>query len=130
MSSYYKRITDQLAEDRENRRKHVPRAERRTQDFGKIAKRVSLLAGLVIVIALAVLYVGDSALLRYRVSAQKNAFGEITVHPYYAMHLKNGRTEFSFQPDEQERCVNSLFPHLGMTPCWYLSRHPDKRTDI
>jgi hypothetical protein len=27
-------------------------------------------------------------------------------------------------------CVNSLFPHQGYLPCWYLSKHTDQRTDI
>lgn len=130
MSSYYKRITDQLAEDRENRKKQTLPTARRTRHFASIAKRVALFATLVIVIAGAVLYIGDDALFRYRVSRQKNAIGQVTVHSYFAMHMKNGRTEFSFQPDQEERCVNSLFPHLGMSPCWYLRRHPDKRIDI
>ena len=130
MSGYYKRITEQLVEDRVHRRKQRARTTRQTKTFGGIAKRIFVFASLAVVIGVAVLFIGDYAVLRYRVSAQKNAFGEVTVHPYYALHLKNGRTEFSFQPDEQERCVDSLFPHLGMTPCWYLRRHPDRRTDI
>ncbi len=129
MSGYYKRITEELAEDREKRRR-APWSSENRFDYGRIVQRVFSIALIAIVFGAAVLFVGDYALLRYRVSAQKNAFAQVTVHPYYAMHLKNGRTEFSFQPDEQERCVNSLFPHLGMSPCWYLSRHPDKRTDI
>jgi hypothetical protein len=26
--------------------------------------------------------------------------------------------------------VHALFPHAGALPCWYLSRHPEQRTDI
>ena len=97
---------------------------------GRLLKRALFALLIVTVFTLAILYVGDYFVLRYRVAPQKNAFDQVTVRPYYALHLKNGKTEFSFQPEQQERCVNSLFPHLGMTPCWYLRRHPDKRTDI
>lgn len=131
MTGYYKRITDELAQDREQLRSDRLR-DKRSGDFryGRLLKRVLIGVAAFAVAAAAILYIGDYALLRYRVMAQKNAFDDVTVKPYYAMHLKSGRTEFSFQPDEQERCVNSLFPHLGMSPCWYLRRHPEKRTDI
>jgi hypothetical protein len=26
--------------------------------------------------------------------------------------------------------VNSLFPHAGHVPCWYLKRHTQQETDI
>jgi hypothetical protein len=26
--------------------------------------------------------------------------------------------------------VNSLFPHAGDVPCWYLKRHTQQETDI
>ncbi len=52
------------------------------------------------------------------------------VRPYYAVRLKSGKTEFLFQAPRQQTCVNSLFPHFGTAPCWYLQRHPEQRTDI
>ena len=129
MSGYYKRITDEIARDRQERR-----ARRSSASMGlpvaRILKRALIATAVFVVASLAIVYIGDYIVIYYRVAAQKNAYGEVTLQPYYAMHLKNGRTEFSFQPEEQERCVNSLFPHFGMSPCWYLRRHPEKRTDI
>ncbi|MGZ4787978.1 MAG: hypothetical protein ACXVZV_02490 [Terriglobales bacterium] len=129
MTGYYKRITDELARDLDELRRTRSDTGNGSA-YGRLVKRALLATMIAAVAALLVVYVGDYFVLRYRISAQKNPFGEITVQPYYAMHLKNGKTEFSFQPEQQERCVNSLFPHLGLTPCWYLRRHPDKRTDI
>jgi len=37
--------------------------------------------------------------------------------------MKNGKTEYTFDPPVPQECVNSLFPHFGDPPCWYLSRH-------
>jgi len=128
VSGYYKRITDELARDREQRRPATRESTRFTNSaFLKKGLRSTLI---LVVAALALFYVGDYVLIRYRAAAHKNAYGAVAVQPYYAMHLKNGNTEFSFQPNETQTCVNSVFPHLGMTPCWYLRRHPERRTDI
>src|SRR5579864_6052186 len=86
---------------------------------------VLLLAGLA-----ALAFAGDYAVLRYRIAAQKDPFGAVTVRPYYAVRLKSGKTEFIFQAPRQQTCVNSLFPHFGTAPCWYLQRHPERRIDI
>jgi hypothetical protein len=43
---------------------------------------------------------------------------------------KNGKTQFIFDPPGPESCVNALFPHSGMQPCWYLRRNPEQRTNI
>jgi hypothetical protein len=36
---------------------------------------------------------------------------------------KDGKTEYEEGDPETQTCVNSLFPHLGYSPCWYLRRH-------
>lgn len=56
--------------------------------------------------------------------------GSVQVQRYYAVTLKNKKTEFMFDPPEPETCVNSLFPHYGDSPCWYLARHKKQRVDI
>ena len=86
---------------------------------------VLLLAGLT-----AVAFAADYAVIRYRIGTQRAPFGTVLVRPYYAVRLKSGKTEFLFQQPQPETCVNSWFPHFGRTPCWYLRRHPEKRTDI
>jgi hypothetical protein len=72
----------------------------------------------------------DYGVFEIRVATNRHAYGSVTVNPYYAVLLKNGKTEFIFDPSYGETCVNALFPHAGALPCWYLSRHPDRRTDV
>jgi len=72
----------------------------------------------------------DLAVIRIRIAANRNPYGSVVVSHYYAILLKNGKTQFIFDPPQAETCVNALFPHSGMQPCWYLSRHPEQRTNI
>ena len=72
----------------------------------------------------------DFALFRVRVATNRNAYGSVTVSHYYAVLQKNGKTQFIFEPPGPESCVHALFPHSDALPCWYLSRHPERRTDI
>jgi uncharacterized membrane protein len=72
----------------------------------------------------------DYAVFRYRVAANRQPFGQITVSSYDAVQQKNGKTEFLFNPPEAQTCVHALFPHAGYVPCWYLQRHTEPRTDI
>jgi hypothetical protein len=72
----------------------------------------------------------DFVVFRIRIAANKNPYGSVTVNHYYAVLLKNGKTQYIFDPPAPDTCVHALFPHAGSLPCWYLSRHPDRRTDI
>jgi hypothetical protein len=72
----------------------------------------------------------DFAIFRIRVAVNRNPYGSVTVNRYYAVLQKNGKTQFIFDPPAPETCVNALFPHGGSMPCWYLTRHPDQRTNI
>ena len=72
----------------------------------------------------------DYAVFRVRVVAKWDAYGSVVVDHYYAVLQKNGKTELIFDPPGPQTCVNALFPHAGWMPCWYLSRHPEQRTDI
>jgi hypothetical protein len=74
--------------------------------------------------ALAAIYGADY------LAARTNPLGSVQVQPYYAIHLKNKRVEFDFNvPQETDSCVQSIAPHLGYPPCWYLKRHASKRID-
>ncbi len=92
----------------------------------KIAAR----ALLAIIVLLAIAYVCDYALLRYRIARNRDAFGTVTVQKFYAIREKTGKTEFGTGDPEDVTCANSLFPHSGYTPCWYLRRHPEQQIDI
>ena len=79
---------------------------------------------------IAVLYVCDYLSVRYHIPRNRNPLGTVKVQQYYAVQLKNKRTELMFLDPQYETCVHSLFPHLGYAPCWYVSRHSKKRIDM
>lgn len=74
-------------------------------------------------------FVVDFGLFRLRVAANRNPYGSVVVSHSYAVLQKNGKTQFIFDPPAPETCVHALFPHSGMQPCWYLSRHPEQQTN-
>jgi len=78
----------------------------------------------------AVAYGLDFTVFKIRAATNRNPYGSVTVNHYYAILQKNGKTQLIFDPPQAQTCVNALFPHQGSLPCWYLSRHPDQRTDI
>ena len=75
-------------------------------------------------------FVVDLGLFRLRVIAHRDPYGSVVVSHYYAVAQKSGKTQFIFDPPGPETCVNALFPHSGLQPCWYLKRYPEQRTDI
>jgi len=84
--------------------------------------------GLLVLLAAAFIFVGDY--LAVRLPGSRNPFGTLTVQPYYAIRLKNKKTEFDFNaPPETRVCVHSLFPHLGYPPCWYAAKQTQPRID-
>lgn len=85
---------------------------------------------LIVLVSLAIVYALDYAVLRYRIATNRNPYGTVTVRPYYAVPRKDHKTEFLFDDPHDQTCVNSLFPHFGDTPCWYLTRHTEPRIDM
>ena len=83
----------------------------------------------IVVVTLVLAYAGDYLALQYRNRAH-NAFGQVTIQNYYAVPRKDGRTEYMLEDPVTKTCVHSLFPHLGYSPCWYLSRRTEKRENI
>ena len=75
-------------------------------------------------------YVCDYLSVRYRILKSHEPFGVVTVRRYYAIRLKDGKTEYVFAEPETQTCVQSLFPHFGYNPCWYARRKNVKRIDI
>ena len=97
------------------------------KSLGTIAKRA--LAGAILLLWL--VYAADYLFLHYRVAHSKadDAFGSVVMERLYAIPQKNGATEYEFdawQPEVNTPCVHSLFPHLGLSPCWYLKRNSQK----
>jgi len=81
-------------------------------------------------ILLCVTYALDYAILRLRLTAKGQAFGSVTVYRYYAIQEKANKVNYVFLDSQSEKCVHSLFPHLSCSPCWYASRHTERKVDI
>ena len=79
-----------------------------------------------LVVAASTFYLADLIAWYFR----KNPTGTVTVHPYTAVPRKDKREEYLFDDPQDRTCVNSLLPHQRMTPCWYLRRHPEIRSDL
>ena len=89
----------------------------------KLVKRIALItAGL-----LALVYAGDYSSVRIPIPTGRAAYGTVTVRPYYDVGLKSGKSDFYFLDPQKQTCVNSLFPHMGYPPCWYLRKHAHPR---
>jgi hypothetical protein len=96
----------------------------------KQIRRIFLGSLLFILTTATLTYVADFGLFRLRVAAGRNPYGSVVVSRSYAVLQKNGKTQFIFDPPAPETCVHALLPHSGIRPCWYLSRHPEQRTNI
>lgn len=72
---------------------------------------------------IALVYVGDFVALRVPIPRSRVQFSSVTVRGYYDVTLKDGKSDFYFLDPRQQTCVNSLFPHMGYPPCWYVRRH-------
>ena len=89
----------------------------------KLLARIA--AGLVVLAVLA--FTVDYLLARGRGAA---AFRTVQVQPYYAVPLKDGKTEFMMLDPEDRTCVRALFPHFGCQPCWYLNGRKEQRINM
>ena len=77
------------------------------------------------VLAFLAIYLGDYAMARCK------PLGSVEVQPFYAIHQKNGKTEFDYSvPKETQTCVASLLPHMGSNPCWYVTKHRTRKIEI
>ena len=84
---------------------------------------------IIVLVVLGVVYLADFLSLRFRIPA-RDAFASVTVHTYYVVKLKNGRTEYDYAGDHDVSCTNSVFPQFGAKPCWYARRHTDEQINI
>lgn len=80
--------------------------------------------------AVLIVYTADYAVLRYRILRKLAPYDTVTVRYYYQVQEKGNRTEYAFASAQPQNCVNSLFPHLGLAPCWYLRRHAEQPIKI
>jgi len=94
------------------------------QHFVSALKRLLLLAVTLTVAA----YIVDFAWLHIRIWAPSAGKAYDTVHleRFYAVELKGDRYDFTPAPPEDRPCVVALFPHGGLSPCWYVRRLNNK----
>ena len=75
-----------------------------------------------LMVALAVLYVGDWAVWRVRV-AKGGGMGSVVVSSIVVMPLKDNKEEYDWGGTEDASCSLSIFPQAGSGACWWLRRH-------
>jgi hypothetical protein len=80
-----------------------------------------------LVAAVALTYAADYLVARSRGAG---ALHTVQVQPYYAVPLKDGKTEFMMLDPEDRTCVVALFPHFGYQPCWYLNGRKEQRINM
>lgn len=80
------------------------------------------LLGLIFLVAL--IWTGDYASFRYRLSkgAASAALQTVRIQRTYAIPRKDGRAEYVFGEPENVTCARSIFSHSGYTACWYLQK--------
>jgi hypothetical protein len=85
---------------------------------------------LVAAVLLASAYAGDYLWVRYRMAKGLDPMSTVTIETSYAIHKKDGKTEYDFAAPQTQVCIRAMFPHFGYEPCWYLNRHTQNRIDI
>src|SRR5579862_5528259 len=77
--------------------------------------------------AVALAYFVDYFLLVNRIPNGREQYGTVQVQQLLAVPQKDRKTEYIADPPQPEQCVHSLFPQVGLTPCWYLARHANQQ---
>ena len=84
-------------------------------------KRLLLrIAGLLLILA-AALHGLDYLSVSLRIP-NREPFSTIRVDQLYAIPNKWNEVDWSRGDPVMEKCVNSLLPHFGARPCWYVQR--------
>ena len=84
-----------------------------------VCQRLLLIGGAAVLL----LYLGDYISIAYRIPHGREQFGSVEVQKLLLVPQKDHKTEYIADPPQAQQCVHSLFPQLGLTPCWYLARH-------
>jgi hypothetical protein len=77
---------------------------------------------MVLAVLLGLLYVGDWAVLRVRVS-RGTAYDVVQVNQFLATPLKGNKVEYDLMDTVPMTCSRSIFPQQGNPACWWLRRH-------
>jgi hypothetical protein len=85
--------------------------------------RIAAKALVGLVVALALVYLGDWAVWRVRV-ARGDGMGQLTVSRVVVAPLKGNREEYYSDGKAEVECSRSLFAQGGSEACWWMARHP------
>ncbi|HEX3893147.1 MAG TPA: hypothetical protein VHW46_11300 [Terracidiphilus sp.] len=86
-----------------------------------------LLRAVLVLIALGIAtYAVDWIAFRLQGSPQSS----VTVNRTLVVPLKNNKQEYDYVGTFDEPCSVSLFPQVGLTPCWQLRRNPNENETI
>ena len=72
---------------------------------------------------LLVFYLCDYAALLLRIPGNREQLASVEIRRYYAIKQKSGQTEYAPADPLTRTCVQSVFPHFGVAPCWYVRKH-------
>ena len=81
---------------------------------------------LVLLVGFVVIYFGDYALFLLRGSP----LSKVTINQFQSVPLKGTKIEYDYLGTSDVPCSQSLFPHAGQNPCWYLRRNPNQNTSL
>jgi hypothetical protein len=73
--------------------------------------------------AVLLVYGADYISIAYQIPKGRVQFGSIEVEKLLAVPQKNQSTEYIAEDPQPEKCAYSIFPQLGLAPCWYVARH-------
>jgi hypothetical protein len=90
--------------------------------FLRFAWRWGIRAVAGLVVAIALLYLGDWVLWEVRV-ARGGGMGTVVVYQVVVAPLKGGKEEYYADGQVEASCSKSLFPQAGSGACWWLRRH-------
>ncbi len=86
-----------------------------------LVKRIATVA----IALVCILYAGDFISVKFR----HDPLSAVQINTIYAVPQKGGKTDYEPGDPMSETCVNSIFPHLGYAPCWYVSRDRNQQVN-
>jgi hypothetical protein len=92
------------------------------QNIASLLSRIAT----VLVVLIVVLYFVDYII----VSLRSEPTGTCQITKFYAVPQKDGKTSYEPGEPETQTCVNSIFPHMGYSPCWYMKRHRNQQINL
>jgi hypothetical protein len=92
-------------------------------------KRVLKNVAVPLLIILAVSFALEDVSVRFKIPKSRDPLGSITVHRYYVLFKSKEKANVWPAGDITQTCVQSLFPHLGYSPCWFAGLRTEQRID-